>query len=112
MTGITVPGEIRDELLRRIDLFADVVRVMELPEVLEPWGALDNLKRPGHATLGRVVVHDGDSWPHAMYERLCSRPLGPVTAGAINRDVSQQVGRAHQLHFLIPGQICQVEIPK
>ena len=47
MTGITVPGEIRDELLCRIDLFAYVVRVMELPEVLEPRGALDNLKRPG-----------------------------------------------------------------
>src|SRR5713226_5112140 len=104
--------DVREELLRRVMLRAAGGRAMDLPEVLEAGGLVDDLPVLGVAALSLAVVHQGDTRADGVNQLRRSGVGIAMTRGVKNVEGSDQIVRADQLVLLVPGEIAKVEKPE
>src|SRR5712691_7518721 len=84
-------------------------RAMDLPEVLEAGGLVDDLPVLGVAALSLAIVHQGDTRADGVNQLRRSGVGIAVARGVKNVEGPNQIIGADQLVLLVPGEIAKVE---
>src|SRR6516225_991069 len=93
-------------------LFACLERVVELPQILESRRRRHSLPGRGLSPLSRSIVHDGDSWMQGPDQGLGAGTAHSVMTCQVDGHVPHRVIGAHQVEFLVPSQVTQVDEPE
>src|ERR1700722_4777380 len=97
------------EFCSRVVLRACFLRKMKLPQCLKArrfQHLIDHLRR---SSLGRGIVHDGHSGLNAIDQRVAGAGVQAMMRHHQDLDVAQPIDRTHKQHFLIPGEIAEIE---
>jgi hypothetical protein len=84
-------------------------RKMQLPKILQTRRLLNNVPRGGRSTLFGSVVNDCNPGSDCIQECRAIALVPAVMRDDVDIDGAKLADRTHQLHFLVSGQIAQVQ---
>ena len=106
---------IGDEHLLDIVRFVRIHGVMQLPQVLKSGRIANRFPGIRASALVRPVIHDGNAWMQRVDDDFCVGLVPTVMGGQKQIDGPDQIVRAHQVSFLLFGEITEIdeaELPK
>ncbi len=88
---------------------AALIRKMQLPEIFEAWRFFDDVQNRGCTALCRAIVHDRHAGSDSVDKRRTAALLPPMMRDDVDINFADLVYGTHQLHFLVLGEVAEVD---